>query len=161
MLPLPNLTTIAIGLYQDKLSDGGVKALLKACPNIQRLDFYGKRLSVAAIVAIGAAKSVEHLSLRDAKRLDDSWMPHLAAMTNLSKLVLISPALTDVHLHQLTALQNSLTRFNISKGGVTDKCLEDLKGFKKLQELNISETKITNAGVAQLKAALPNCNILK
>jgi len=36
-----------------------------------------------------------------------------------------------------------------------------LKGLTNLQELSVNETKVTDAGVAELKKALPNCKIAK
>jgi len=36
-----------------------------------------------------------------------------------------------------------------------------LKGLTILQELSLYDTKVTDAGVAELKKALPNCKIAK
>jgi formylglycine-generating enzyme required for sulfatase activity len=44
-------------------------------------------------------------------------------------------------------------------GQVTDKSLEHLKPMQKLTELHLEETKVTAAGIAALKAALPNCKV--
>ncbi len=42
---------------------------------------------------------------------------------------------------------------------VTDAGLVHLTGLTNLQTLNFSFTKITDAGVAELQKALPNCKI--
>ena len=39
--------------------------------------------------------------------------------------------------------------------------LMHLKGLAKLQTLNLAQSKVTNAGVADLQKALPNCKISK
>ena len=64
-----------------------------------------------------------------------------------------------VHLKGLTELQS------LSMGGygskITDAGLVHLKGLTKLQVLRLAGTKITDAGVAELQQALPNCEIRK
>jgi hypothetical protein len=42
---------------------------------------------------------------------------------------------------------------------VTDKGLKDLRELKNLQELDVSETKVTDAGVKDLQLALPKITI--
>ena len=44
---------------------------------------------------------------------------------------------------------------------ITDAGLVHLKGMTNLQSLDLGGTKITDAGVADLKKALPNCEIEK
>jgi hypothetical protein len=42
---------------------------------------------------------------------------------------------------------------------ITDAGLEHLKGLKNLKAVNLRATKVTDAGVADLQKALPNCKI--
>ena len=42
---------------------------------------------------------------------------------------------------------------------ITDAGLEHLKGLTNLEELDLRWTKVTDAGVAKLQQALPNCEI--
>jgi hypothetical protein len=46
---------------------------------------------------------------------------------------------------------------NLNGSGVTDAGLEQLKGISNLQRLRLSDTKITDAGVAALTRSLPKC----
>ena len=53
--------------------------------------------------------------------------------------------------------------FGPPPGALLDRRLQlvHLKGLTKLQALYLNGTKVTDAGVAELKKALPNCKISK
>ena len=61
-----------------------------------------------------------------------------------------------VHLKGLTKLQRLVLPRQITDAG-----LAHIKGLTQLQVLNLGGTKITDAGVADLQKALPNCKITK
>jgi len=42
---------------------------------------------------------------------------------------------------------------------MTDAGLEQLKGLTSLRYLHVADTQVTDAGVSELKKALPNCTI--
>jgi hypothetical protein len=44
---------------------------------------------------------------------------------------------------------------------VTDKGLQDLKQLKKLRTLDVTKTKVTEAGINELKAAQPDLKVLR
>jgi internalin A len=48
----------------------------------------------------------------------------------------------------------------LTQNFLTDDCLDDLKKLKKLKELRIEETQISEEGIRQLKEALPKCRVL-
>jgi Leucine Rich repeat len=52
-----------------------------------------------------------------------------------------------------------LEHLDLAVTSVTDVGLRHLSGLIGLKELNISNTKVTKAGVSQLQKALPNCTI--
>jgi internalin A len=49
---------------------------------------------------------------------------------------------------------------NLSDTKVTNAGLKQLAGLKALQTLNLSGTEVTDAGVAALQKALPDCKII-
>ena len=49
--------------------------------------------------------------------------------------------------------------FNANPGVVTDASLKELKHLKQLTSLNLTRTKVTDDGVADLQKALPGCKI--
>jgi hypothetical protein len=44
---------------------------------------------------------------------------------------------------------------------VTDAGLKELAGLKSLQSLDLSRTKVTDAGLKELQKALPDCEIVR
>ncbi len=55
----------------------------------------------------------------------------------------------------------ALQKLNLSYTKVTDAGLKHLAGLKALQRLGLYSTNVTDAGVSRLKRALPNCRIYK
>jgi internalin A len=77
------------------------------------------------------------------------------------KVVLSGSRVTDAGLKELKQLKqiNSL-ELSFCKE-VTDAGLKELKELKQLKELNLLYTKVTAAGVADLKKALPDLKITR
>ncbi len=61
--------------------------------------------------------------------------------------------------NQLGAFSNELRRLNLAGTDLTDAGVLHLTGLPNLEDLDISHTQVTGAGVAELQAALPNCAI--
>ena len=93
------------------------------------------------------------------KEITDTVLVHLKGLANLQNLCLTGTLITDaglVHLKGLTALKD----LELIGTQITDAGLVHLKGLTKLQSLDLPK-QITDAGVADLQKALPNCKILK
>ena len=58
------------------------------------------------------------------------------------------------------AFSADATDINLSYAPVTDAGLEDLAGLKRLTVLVLLGTRVTEAGVKDLRAALPRCEIM-
>ena len=68
--------------------------------------------------------------------------------------------MTDAGLKELADLKN-LTTLNLAGTQVTDAGLKELTGLKNLSELDLSGVaKVTRDGVAELRKALPKCEII-
>jgi hypothetical protein len=94
----------------------------------------------------------------DATKVADARLVHLKGL-QLTSLGIPNDAKTDLGLkHYLAALETH-TALNLSGWKITDAGLVHLKGLTKLETLSLNFTKVTDAGVADLQKALPNCKI--
>ena len=150
---------------------------------ITRLNLEDTPITNAQLVHLEGLTNLAYLGL-SRTRITDAGLMHLEGLTNLTKLTLGNTPITDaglVHLKGLTNLQTlSLYGTQITDAGlvhlegltnlqklfldgthVTDAGLEHLKGLTKLERLYLylNRTQITDAGVAELKKSLPNCEI--
>ena len=69
-------------------------------------------------------------------------------------------SLTDAGLAQVAALEK-IVRLNLRDTKVTSAGLVHIKGLTNLKFLFLSDTQVTDAGIAELRQALPNCEIKK
>ena len=66
---------------------------------------------------------------------------------------------TDEQLAEKLKGLTKLKTLNLSVTKITDAGLVHLKGLTKLEELNLWNTEITAAGIKSLQEALPDCRI--
>ena len=69
---------------------------------------------------------------------------------------------TDIELKHLTGMADVLAEeveLTFSHSQITDVGLKELAKMKNLVLLDLEKTQVTDAGVAELKKALPNCSI--
>lgn len=82
----------------------------------------------------------------------------LVAVTTLKELYLQNCGTADPDL-KIIAQMSGLEALAITDSPITDEGLAQLHGLKRLHRLNLAHTGVTAAGVAQLKAALPDCTV--
>jgi hypothetical protein len=78
----------------------------------------------------------------------------------LQLLMLQNTGLTDEDLVELKGFFR-LRVLSLAQTRVTDAGLEHLTGLKNLVELYLKDTAVTDKGIAKLKAALPQCKIIR
>jgi hypothetical protein len=82
-----------------------------------------------------------------------------ATLTALEELHLYRTKVTDAGLKELAELKG-LKELHLQETKVTDAGLKELAGLKGLQELHLRGCReVTDAGVAELQKALPDCKI--
>jgi internalin A len=151
-LKLLNVSSV---LGESKVTDAGMKYI--AALDLQMLFLNGTKVTDVGVKELAPCKSLHLLWLND-NDVTDASSKTLSGFTELKELSLGFTNVTDEtvkDLAKLTKLQNlSLTNTKTSDAG-----LKALASLKNLRELYISGTKTTDAGVAELKKALPGCEI--
>lgn len=132
-------------------------APLAACKGLKRLGLNSKQVGDAACASLAKIKTLEQLHLSESA-ITDEGVVHLLALDKLTTLDLRKTKLTDASASHLGKLTN-LEHLFLSETGLTDESLPQLKKLTKLKELDVSDTKITEQGTAELKNALPMCEV--
>jgi hypothetical protein len=187
---LPALTTVTeLNLASTRVSDVGLHHL-KRWPALQRLVLDGLAIRDADVLLLQTLLpeltdlslsrtqvSEDGLaSLKGMKKLrrlvlDSPFLrgPELANnlkgltdLTELAELRLACPTLTDVHAKQIGELKAlmRLEVLSLAGCGVGDETLKQLHTLTGLKELDLAGTRVSTAGVAAAKKALPKCRIV-
>jgi hypothetical protein len=161
-LPISTRTVRARGL-----SDRDIPALARLT-ELTDLDFFGGwKVKDAPLSDIGLARLAElrlpklqHLALGHCKHISDRGLENVAKMSTITALDLRDTRITDNGLPPLVAM-NRLIYLDLSGcPGITDRGLEQLSRKTNWKRLRLGRCfNITAAGIARLKAALPNTYI--
>ncbi len=163
------------------LSDAGL-VHLRGFKRLKTLYLSGQPVTNAGLAEVVSLKQLESLGL-SSTQVTDAGLGSLAPLKNLHFLNLDQTSVTDAglaHLQKLPQLQT----LTLVATHVSDKGLAALQGVKRLHvlvlkgatqigdaaipaiarlrgltEINLSGTRVTTAGVATLKASLPQCQI--
>lgn len=154
---LANLEEIKAGQVRS-LGDVGVKALA-ACKKLKRLEITNCDLSDHGMKALAGLDQLEHLYVYGT-RVTDEGVKAIANLPNLQELWLSF----DVGDEGVKALKGHPKLRELKLNGLnnTDACLNDLAQIKSLRKLEFrKDCRVTDAGLDKLRAALPNCNVLR
>lgn len=119
--------------------------------------FNDSTVASARPISIGGLAFTEEATSLDLSNRGISDISKLSYCLALSELNLYGNPLESISV--LMGLP-ALTTLNLSDTGLDDSSLGVLKSLQKLSWLNIEHDRFTAEGVDQLKAALPNCNIV-
>ena len=169
-----------LSLVKSGLNDKSLENLPKL-PTLRRLVLDGNAIAGPGMSALEKQSTLIELSLVNAG-LNDLSLAQLPKLPELKRLVLDGneirgggiavlktqpelidlslgcPTLTDLTARQLTELKQ-LTRLSLAGSSLTDVGIKHLAGLTNLESLDLRRTKATAAGINELKAALPKCEI--
>jgi len=155
----PGKPVIELNLYGTLVPDAAL-AHLKDLKSLQSLYLDGTAVTDTGLAHLKDLKSLQSLYLRDTK-VTDTGLAHLKDLKSLQTLDLAQcTAVTGAGLAHLKDLK-SLQSLYLSNTLVPDAALARLKEFKSLHLLELYKTAVTDAGVSDLKKALPDCEILR
>lgn len=170
-----------IELANTGLTDAGL-ASLGQLTNLETIDFSGTKITGEGLRHFGTltklkSLTIEHVSnddegLRSLSRLPelkelytkgtlitDHGLVHLAEMESLESLSLSKTSITAHGLEHLTKLPR-LTTLMIAETRLGDEAVAVLRRMARLEYLDATDTEFTVAGIEQLRAALPHCNVV-
>lgn len=140
------------------VTDSGLRHLAKLT-NLRELNLGTVKVTDTGLEWIGGLTNLEKLSLWHCERITDKGLMYLQSLTNLRGLNLEGTPITDAGLEHLGALAN-LGELSLSFcAGISDQGLVHLEPLTRLKSLALFGTSITEDGVAELRKALPNCDI--
>jgi hypothetical protein len=173
----------SINLHSCPVSDEGLAALGRF-RNLQRLEIVHSRVTDAGLKHLGRLTNLRQLhvashgttrhglnfveNLTRLYQLDlyeelasNEGLVHVGKLTNLKMLGLFVGPVDDAGLaplRQLTHLEE-LTIGGLGK--VTDAAIDHLVGLRSLKQLKVTGTRMSDAGMERLRAALPTTQITK
>jgi internalin A len=128
---------------------------LENIPTVEALDLSETEVDDEAAQKLADLHQLRDLYLFDTKISDDG-LRHLSGLENLEHLSL--SRVSDRGLRHLAPLKQ-LRTLRIDGEGITDEAVPLLKRFPLLEDLAIGDSSISESGRAELRAAVPNCNI--
>ena len=126
----------------------------KVTPEIAVWGFHFKEFPKARLPEVAVPFGLDFMCTP----VTDADLKELAHLKNLTTLILIDAKISDDGLKELASLSN-LSRLDLAGTKVTDAGLRDLAPLKNLVTLRLVGTNVTEVGVAELRKALPKCDI--
>lgn len=178
---LTNLRTLSLALTE--VTDKGLENL-KAHPELRMLSLLAaSSVTDSGLAHVGKLTKLEQLilgytgiteaglknleGLNALKFLDLAGVDlsregliQLQSLSSLGGLNLSQTSITDDDLEPLTGLETlTMLMLGHNEIGISDAGLEHLKRLTNLEHLSLQGTKVTEAGIHELKEALPDCDI--
>lgn len=141
------------------LSDVGCDSALvhlKGIADLRLLSLEHSAIGDEGLKCLRDFRSLESLGLADTL-ITDEGLKHLKGLTNLEVLYLQNTSITDAGLVHLKKL-NKLRVLHLHGTSITDAGLEHLKELVNLETLRLGNN-VSALGVAQLRLALPDCEV--
>jgi hypothetical protein len=128
---------------------------LKQVPGLQ---FLGSDVTDAGMASVGGLRGLMFLDLYTTA-ITDTGIRHLKGLSGLTWLSLCTCPITDAGLVPLTRL-SKLKQLHLDRTAISDDGLRHLEKLGELKILGLTNCpNVTDAGVARLQKALPNCKI--
>jgi FKBP-type peptidyl-prolyl cis-trans isomerase FklB len=149
---------VSVTFRGSEVTDAGL-VHLKGLSSLQSLDLGSTKVTDAGLNHIESLTKLKYLGLYDCQ-VTDAGLEHLKGLTSLEALNLSYDTKVTgkglVHLKDLTKLQT----LNLHNSKVTDSGLKHVQKLTSLKALDLNGTEVTDAGVKNLQAALPECQII-
>jgi hypothetical protein len=150
-------TVVQVVFRKTAVADNDL-AILQNFPDLEAIDLVDTQVTGSGLVHLEGMAKLKSLSLWNSP-VNDRGLSHLNNLTELRALILDGTKVTDagmVHLQRLTNLEDWL---GLTGTRITDESLKFVVNFKKLKNVNLLRTRVTEKGANALKKELPQVNI--
>lgn len=139
------------------ISDAGLAAIANAMPELKMFRINREHQSKATLTPEGFSRAFGRLrnltSVQFAgDKITDEWLPHIAQLKSVDYLMLTGAKITDQGLAPLMKLPLGYLRLDGTP--VTDAVIPILKTCPTLSNVPVGDTKMTDAGKAELRKML-------
>jgi hypothetical protein len=143
---IKTLGKLSLHSFGKGVTDKGLVAL-HGLP-LTKLELVNSELPPNAVQSVSGCKKIWSLSFHGSSPVNFQQLRFLASMPNLDTLDLAETGLTDDTLQNVGSLEH-LKKLNIVRNDISDARLDVISNFP-LTELKVSDTKITDIGLASL-----------
>jgi hypothetical protein len=150
-------TVAQVGIDGERLTVDDSFAAIEELPQLRLLVLNRTGITDSGLARFRGLTELRVLEVWGSSVTDDGWEP-LKHFPHLKTLWLSGPNITDSTLLQIKDLTN-ITDLVLLNAQVTDSGLKCLKTLHHLKHLDIDETKISAAGVGDLKRVLPELKV--
>jgi hypothetical protein len=152
---LPQLGSV--DLWRKGITDSRL-ACLKGLAQLHGLSVAKSSITNAGWGPLEHLTNLKELMLAG-RNVSDSTLSHIEGLTGLTELVLYDTQVTDTGLTHLVRLSR-LEQLDLSGSDrITDDGLQHLNGLAHLKLLDVRKTRITVAGIEDLKRVVPNLKV--
>jgi Leucine-rich repeat (LRR) protein len=149
----PHLSRLSI----DGNTDLACFEILKSNPRIEAFELYDCRTTDTGLSFLRTLPQLRELTLELAP--ESTGVIDLRGLERLESLTVHSITMSDASMTGVEKMKQ-LNILDLSRSEITDVGLERLKGLRKLKQVDLRKTKVTDAAVAKLRKDLPKCNCL-
>lgn len=148
-----NVHKVDLSLAGEKVQDGHL-VLLRVFPLLDTLDLSGTSITDAGLKHLKELDWLRYLYLLGTD-VTDAGVPELRGHSRLEWLCLDHTKVTDAGVKHLEGVGRIVMLHLVTRGEITDACIDSLIKLPELNEIKIEGTKITQDGRARLQKAFP------
>jgi hypothetical protein len=147
----------AVCASRTRVDDSAIAAIA-GLPKLRHLFLDGTPISDSGLMSLRRARGLETLSIADTHVTDSGVASLLVCLPQLEGLVLRNCPVGPKTMREVGRLMG-LISLNLEGTQVADADIKWLRGLRKLEGLDLSNTSITPSAIAQLQSALPNMGV--
>jgi len=134
-------------------------AIIESFPNVKMLKVSSGKITDAGMTSVGKLTHLQELWLTSVP-VTDSGLAPLTGLAERQKIILQGIPISDQGLAHLKNMKTLKLLHLGGCGGIADQSIEHLQSLKSLESLHLERTKVTPAGLEQLRKALPGCRVV-